>query len=780
MSVNFARLAGVFILVVLVTGFPCESSAQSVQGRVLDENRMPLPGTQIVIPTLNQGTVSDEKGRYFLDHLEPGTYVVEYRFIGYKSEIRTIEMKSEIVVLDVQMVPENVYLDEAVITAEHQKEAMLKRSTQSVTVLRAADLDSKSGLTLGETLKDLPGVTTLSTGPSISKPVIRGLHSQRLVVLNAGVAQEGQQWGGEHAPEIDPFAMARIEVIKGAAGVEHGVGAIGGVIRLDPPDLPTNESISGRLMLSAFSNNRQGAGSLALQGGPKAIRGFGWRLQGSMRRAGDSQTPDWVIGNSAFQEFDGSVSLGIERDSFHLHAYYSHFGTTLGLFKGAHIGNMDDLLAAIERGHPSVKYTFSYEIKAPKQTINHDLVTIESQFRLDSGDWIEAQYGLQSNRREEYDAHCRFCDEPGKKPAFGLSLTTHTLDLKLRQKPRGKFLGVIGLSGMNQTNTNNETGYLIPNFKALTGGIYTRQTWVQGPLTLESGIRYNYRWMEAFPRNSVSSGEFTLQNHTYSSLTAVVGAVWQFSDHWSLASNLGSAWRPPGVNELYNFGVHHGTAQFETGDPTLGGERNYNVDLTLRHVAEHSVAEISVYNNQMNGYIYLHPQVDPVVTIRGTFPAFIYSQTNAVLRGIDGLLSHDFGDRFGMSVVGSMVRGRDTKSNDHLISMPSDRLTLNGYVSLPTGTRIRESEFHVETLLVRKQNRFPTEIELVEPPSGYALLGAGFKGAFFFGPSLIRFSLDINNIANVAYRDYLSRFRYFVDDPGRNISFRLQLPFGRS
>ena len=106
-----------------------------------------------------------------------------------------------------------------------------------------------------------------------------------------------------------------------------------------------------------------------------------------------------------------------------------------------------------------------------------------------------------------------------------------------------------------------------------------------------------------------------------------------------------------------------GTAQFETGDPTLGGERNYNVDLTLRHVADHSVAEISVYNNQMTGYIYLHPQVDPVVTIRGTFPAFIYSQTNAVLRGIDGLLSHDFGDRFGMSVVGSLVRGRDTKSD---------------------------------------------------------------------------------------------------------------------
>ncbi|MDX1546577.1 MAG: TonB-dependent receptor [Rhodothermales bacterium] len=749
---------------------------QVLRGQVTTPEGEVLPTVQVVLPDLQRGTITDDTGRYVLAGLPRGTHAVEFRFVGFRTERRTVTLGEAAVTLDVVLAPEPAELDEVLVTAEEQAEAMLRRSTHSVTVLDAETLEGLRGQTLGETLRELPGVTTLSTGPSIAKPVVRGLHSQRLVVLNAGVPQEGQQWGGEHAPEIDPFAPARIEVIRGAAGVEHGIGAIGGVIRLERPSLPASAPVRGRLLVNGFSNNRQGAGSLYLHGGPRAVPGLGWRLQTSLRKAGDARTPNHVVGNSAFEQFDAAVDVGYQRDRYRLKAYASHFGTELGLFRGAHIGNVDDLLRAIERGEPAVAYDFSYGIDAPKQTIAHDLLTLRGEVRLGSGDWLEAQYGLQRNRRAEFDAHCRFCDDPGAEPAFRLTLTTQSLDVKLRQRPRGGFLGVVGVSGMSQGNVNGETGYLIPNFRALTGGVFARETYVRGPLTLEAGARFDYRWMRAFPRERLSQGAFVERIHRFASLSSVLGAIWRFREAWSVAANLGTAWRPPGVNELYNFGVHHGTAQFETGNPGLDGERSYNADVTLRHLGERSRLEVSVFNNRMQDYIFLFPEDEPRVTIRGTFPAFRYAQTDAVLRGFDGSIGYDVAPFLTLSAVASVVRGRDREADDDLIFMPSDRLTLQSEIHLPDAGLFRENEMEIEALLVREQDRFPEGVDFADPPPGYTLLGFHYRTALQVGAVPVRLSLEVENLLNTSYRDYLSRFRYFIDDPGRSLTLRLQVP----
>lgn len=216
-------------------------------------------------------------------------------------------------------------------------------------------------------------------------------HSQRIVVMNAGIAQEGQQWGGEHAPEIDPFSMGSVELIRGAAGVEYGVGAIGGVIRIEPEQMPWGEPFGGRLSLNGFSNNRQGAGSLMLHGSPRSTPEFGWRVQGSIRHAGDSHTPDYTIGNSAFREKDGAAMVEWHDDRVGLRIHGSHFGTTLGLYSGAHIGNYDDLIRAIERGEPAVDFDFTYDIDPPKQEIRHDALSVNGHVITGSGDWIDVQ-----------------------------------------------------------------------------------------------------------------------------------------------------------------------------------------------------------------------------------------------------------------------------------------------------------------------------------------------------------------------------------------------------
>ncbi len=752
--------------------------AQDIRGVVRDEGRAPLPGVHVAIPAYDIGAITNAEGQYVLQGLAAGAYEVIFSYVGFQTVSKRVQIRDEDVVLNVSMRAEILEADEVLV--EEDRSDALTRDSRSVAVLDAAEMDDLRGQTLGETLESLPGVSTMQTGPSISKPVVRGLHSQRVLVLNAGVSQEGQQWGGEHAPEIDPFSPVKVQVIKGVSGVEYGVGAIGGVIKLDPLELPyiPGEGVSGQVLLNGFSNNMQGAGSVYLESALNAIPGVGWRVQGSYRKAGDAHTPDYVIRNSAFQEFNGSVSVGLQRDRINLVTMYSRFSTELGIYSGAHIGNLNDLLRAIELEQPAFIGEFGYDIAPPKQTIAHNLVSVHGDYRLEAGSWIEAQYGLQLNHRQEFDAHGTGSDSLSNKAAFDLSLLSNTLELKYHHKPMGHLVGVVGINGMLQVNQNDATGFLIPNFRSYSGGVFARESWVQENITLEAGARFDYRWVRAWPREFGNRGEFVKRISDYASFSGVVGGIWQFAPTWSIGVNLGSGWRPPGVNELYNFGVHHGTAQFESGNPDLGNERSVGLDATLRHNTERTRVEISGYRNRFYGFIFLFPDAEPRVTIRGTFPSFTYSQADAVLQGIDAAVEHDFVSWLTLSGQVSLVRADNMDTDEPLINMPSDKASVEAQFNLPSGEKIHDSHFKLEGVFVSKQTRVPKEADYAEPPDGYMLFNAGVSSTFAVPQTHVRFNMELHNVFNTAYRDYLSRFRYFIDDPGRSLILRIQVPIG--
>ena len=754
-------------------------AAQSVLGVVRDAEGRALPGVHVSLPELDRGVVTNDDGRYLVDDLSIGEYTFFFSYIGFKDQSVLIRVDENRVVQDVVLVLDILEAEEVIISEDRVTE--LTRDRRSVSVLEEQELMEARGQTLGETLEELAGVTTLTTGPSISKPVVRGLHSQRVLILNAGVAQEGQQWGGDHAPEIDPFAPIEIQVIKGVAGVEYGIGAIGGVVRLDPLELPylPDEPISGSFSMNGFSNNVQGAGSLYLEGVTNTIPGLGWRVQSSYRKAGDSKTPDYNIGNSAFKEFSGSASVGLQRDRVNLVALYSRFSTELGIFSGAHIGNSNDLLRAIERDRPAFVSDFGYDIRSPKQEIMHNLVSVHGDYRLESGSWIEAQYGFQVNNRKEFDAHSRLSDpDATERVAFDLSLVTNTLELKFHHKPVNGFFGVVGISGMNQLNKNAESGFLIPNFRAFSGGVFARETWIKDEFSAEAGVRFDYRWVRAWPRENGSRGDFVKRITDYASFSGAIGSIWQFAPTWSIGLNLGSGWRPPGVNELYNFGVHHGTAQFLTGDANLDSERSIGLDATLRHESERTRLEFSAYNNRFNGFIFLFPDPEPRVTIRGTFPSFQYDQADARLSGFDSSIEHDLLSWLTLKGQASIVRGDNLDTDEPLINMPADRASLEMQFNVPSGKRLQDTHFDIEGAFVNKQNRVPENADYAPPPDGYTLLNAGFSTTFALRTP-VRLSLELHNAFNTAYRDYLSRFRYFTDEPGRSLILRLQVPVGK-
>lgn len=751
---------------------PNEAAAPNkLSGKVLDkDNKSPLTGAVLSIAELQIGDITDGNGIFEIEFTNIGEFTLNCQLLGYEEINRKIYL-GEDSTITLFLKEQPIELQGIDVTGKRNK-AM--ESPQSLTIIEQSTLLSTRGQTLGETLKDVPGITVLQTGPSIAKPVIRGLHSDRIVILNAGVRQEGQQWGGEHAPEIDPFAPERIEILRGAAGVQYGSNAIGGVIRVEPRELRHTPGIGGNAHLNAFSNNRQGSGSLMVEGGSATISGLGWRAQGSIRKAGDSRTPDFNMANTGFEEKNWSAGLGYNKERFGIDAYYSHFGTELGLYRGAHISNLTALENAIERGQPLVQTEFTYDINPPKQLVDHNLLSIYGHYDIPTAGDIQVQYGWQQNHRQEFDAHKPFSSEPPTTPAFDMVLTTYSLDANFKHHPIGNVYRKFGISGTRQGNARRSTGFLIPNFRAYSFGGYWIENWTKGKLTINGGARFDYRWLKVFPEESKDIVE---RVHEYANMSGVAGMVYHFYPGWSLGANVGTAWRPPNVSELYSDGVHHGTAQYEKGDPDLLTETSAEVDATVRYEGLKTHLEFSVYNNVIHDYIYLFPEPEAVLTIRGAFPAFSYRQANAVIRGIDGHFEHQLTSfyKFGLSV--SVLRGTNRSLSEPLIYMPADRFKLLNHFPMPSMGLFEDAYLEFSAMLVREQSRAP-EGDFAPPPPGYTLFNLDFASRIRIGKTPVNFSLSINNILDTAYRDYLSRYRYFIDDPGRTVVFRFSVPFG--
>lgn len=378
-----------FFLVVLESVLATRALAQGtvcdcfIQGIVRDDHTgQPIVGATLVLVKSNQGISTDAEGRYQFKGLCPGKYEIECQIVGYQARREIVDLTDEHEHVENFLLAEaEIHLKDVEITA-HRTDAPV---TQPLTTLTGNELAQTRGQSLGESLKGLTGITTLQTGSSIAKPVIHGMHSNRVLIMNNGVRQEGQQWGSEHAPEIDPFIATRLSVVKGASGVRYGSDAIGGVILVEPEELPIDKPLSGEINTAGFSNGRQGVGSATVQGGVKGLTGFGWRAQGTFKRGGNIRTPRYFLDNTSISERNYSLGAGYRKKGFGAEIFYSHFATKIGIFSGSHIGSVTDLLNVIKSGEPLVKADFSYNLGRPYQQIRHNLLKGEVHYHFPDG-----------------------------------------------------------------------------------------------------------------------------------------------------------------------------------------------------------------------------------------------------------------------------------------------------------------------------------------------------------------------------------------------------------
>lgn len=772
-------VSGLVLALLPLGGQQVEQGAQArreITGTVTDSaTRLPIPNVAVSVDGTRFGSLSDSGGHYRITAALPVVVSLRFRRIGFSFAVRRVDLSRGSGIADVVLAARATSLSGVTVKADSVEQFL--RSQQATSILNADDIKERRGQTLGETIRELPGVSIIQYGPSIAKPVVRGLHSQRIATVNDGVPQEGQQWGGEHAPEIDAFTANEIEVIRGPGTILYGSGAIGGVVRVTPRPLPTDGGAGGEISLNGFANNRQGAASVMLEGANLSLPwtgAIGWRAQVTSRRAGDARTPDYYLPNTGFSEFDASGALGIARDWGSSQISYSHFSTDLGLYVGAHVGNLDDLNRAMET--PLTSSTFAYTIARPDQQITHDLVSWRTTLDLPRNSRVDISYGFQDNDRKEFDNHGFAV---GARPAFELELFTHSIDVQYHHPPTGALTGTIGFSGMRQGNLSPGRSFLIPQYRIYSGGVFALEEYTRGRLTITGGARVDDRWQHAFQYGApvVISPE---DIRTYVGPSGSLGASLKLTEVWSLAGTLARAWRPPNVNERFSQGVHHGTAQYEIGDSSLVAERASNADVTLRHLGERTRLELSVFRNQIDGFIYLQPR-EPVATVRGIYPAYNYAQTDALLRGVE-LTGQVQPERWlTLLANGNILRGTDRRTGDALYDMPADRATASARVAVWSSARVSGAYVEVGTSLVRKQTNVPPVTIYKLPTAGYALLNAQVGASSIrLGGWRIEPSLSVRNLLDVAYRDYLSRYRLFVDEPGRDVVLRLTVPLGRT
>ncbi|MES2386976.1 MAG: TonB-dependent receptor [Bacteroidota bacterium] len=667
------------------------------------------------------------------------------------------------------------HLDEVEIHADPSG-----NSKRRQTLFNAAKVGKTSpGETLGESLKEIPGITVYQTGGTIQKPVIRGQSGNRIYIMNNGVKLEAQQWGNEHAPELDPNT-GETSVLKGTAGIAYGAEAMGGVILSEPA------KISGNKAGISMSGNSNGRGVSATAFADHVFtgitEGLKIRMQGTFKRAGNLRAARYYLDNTAMREGDFSALAEYSNKGMGAELYYSLFNSDLGILSASHIGSTEDLDLALRANKPLTPDRFSYTIGRPYQQVMHNFAKARLFGNPATGS-LEAVYAFQQNTRQEFD----YIPLNGTlKPALWLSIATNSLDLNYKQDPLTRLHGSAGINLATQGN-KWDGRFFIPNFRTYGAGAYAiERMHINENLLLEAGVRADYRWQRAFMYQILGNANSPLlkPTHTYSNVSASLGMQYKFSDAFLATLNVGTAWRPPAINELYSNGIHQSAASYDVGNPNLSTEKVRSLSLDIDYHGAEFTAEASIWYNNFNGYIWLRPTLNTRQTIRGTFPEFAYSQCNAAFTGFDAFINYAFTPGLSVYAKPALIMADNLSASQPMNLVPANRLDFGLTFRHNFGKKVNAAgrqipaELSAGSMFVAKQMRVPANSDYAASPAAYNLLYMKLSGEFKPGNSVKSIlSFKANNLLNRAYRDYQNRFRYFADDIGSSYIITLALTF---
>lgn len=791
----------------LLFGLPFIGQAQlALTGKVTDaETGEPLPGVTIYISDLKKGSITNDAGQFTVDGLRKGKFLVEFKLIGYTARVETVQLDGQ-TELNVALSSMATELHEVVVTGiSHTSE--LRKNPIPLTTLNNQLLTENTSTNLIDNIAKKPGISQISTGAAIAKPVIRGLSYNRIITLYDGTRQEGQQWGDEHGIEIDEFSVDRVEIIKGAGSLMYGSDGLGGVINFLTPNPAAPGSIVGKWISNYQTNNGLFGNSVSTAGN---INGIYWLMRVSNKTSRSySNAYDGTVFNSGFHETNLNASLGITKKWGYSEFTVSSFNQSIGLVEGdrdadGHFTRIKNENGAEEEVTVTDDELDSYTLFIPNQTIQHFRVSNTSNFYLPDSR-VQLNVGYQQNKRKEFG---NVLDENQAELYFDLQTANYSVIYFLPSFQEWEFS--TGMSGMFQQNLNKGVEFLIPEYTSYDWGAFGFVKRPVGKLDLAGGLRYDIRSINSNSLYLDADGnptddpsmqmKFNDAHVTFKNISASAGATYEFSKLLTGKLNLSRGFRAPNISELASNGIHEGTLRYEYGNFNLKAETSLQFDVSAMLNSKHVTLEMSLFQNTIDNYIYTEKLLtsngmDSIPDPGDPAPAYQYVQGKARLRG--GELTMDIHphplDWLHFENSFSFVAAENTSvkndSGKYLPFIPAPRLQSELRATVPTLAGIFSNAFmKVEFNYFWKQDRALLENGTETPTASYALwnIGVGTAVKNKINPELFSIYFTVANVFDKAYQNHLSRLKYAAENPvtgragvfnmGRNFSVKIVVP----
>lgn len=736
-----------FSVVLTATANPLASKT-SLRGIVTDAiDGQPVVGASVYFPALKQGTTTNAQGEYHFKTLPIVKTAIQVSYVGHQTIIETVNLHTT-TEMNFVMHENNAMLGEVVVTGLTGS-SLADKSPSPISVVTPVELQRTSSTNIIDAVSRQPGVSQITTGNGISKPVIRGLGYNRIVVVNDGIRQEGQQWGDEHGIEIDPQTVHSVEILKGPASLMYGSDALAGVLVMhEDPVMPLGKmaaNVGGEYQSNAnlwdytvdFAGNQQG---------------LVWNWRWSEKDASEyGNKHDSKVYGSQFHERALTGMLGLNRSWGYSHLKLSAYHIKPGLVEG----ERDEETGGLE---PSEAF----------QKIRHYKAVLDNSFLVGDGS-VKAVVGYQQNRRQEFEGE----EEPG----LDFRLHTVNYDVHYQSPAIGRLTYATGLSGMWQHSENLGDEFLIPSYKLFDIGAFASATYSLDRLTLSGGLRYDNRHLHSYEQADEGEPRFADFSRNFRGVTGSLGAIYNLTDRLNLRLNLSRGFRAPNLSELGSNGEHEGTFRYEIGNSDLSPEFSWQGDFGLDYSSEVFSAQLSLFANHISDYIFLQRIVDD---------RYQFTQGDARLWGGEVMVDiHPveplhFENTFSYVNARQLHQGEDAR---WLPFTPAPRWTSdlrydivrdgrhwlnNTYVSVGLECHLKQDNVHTANAT-----------ETATPSYTLFNLSAG-TDVRQNGCRLCSVYLTATNLFNRLYQSHLSRLKYADDggvhNMGRNIGVKVVVP----
>ena len=778
----------------------------SLTGQITDKKTgEPMPGVSVYLPDLKTGAVSNQSGEYIIDNLPDKTVLIQVSFIGYQTIIERVDLSS-VSARNFSMEESVKEIHDVVITGM-SKATERNRTPTSIASISHISLLQNASTNIIDAISAQAGVSQVTTGAGISKPVIRGLGYNRVVVVHDGIRQEGQQWGDEHGIEVDENSVYRVEILKGPASLSFGSDAMASVVNMiSQPTLP-NGKIKGAVSANYQSNNGLYNLSANVAGN---LKGFVWDVRYSNKAAHAYKNKyDGYVFNSGFKENTFGAIVGLNKSWGYSHIHLSSYQLTPGIIEGARdsaTGNFVKEVVNNDTTSVSLPVTKadskSYTSVTPFQQIRHYKVVWNTNVYIHDGS-LKLTLGYQQNRRQEFA-------DVFQPDTYGLYFLLNTVNYDVRYvlSELKKWNVSIGLNGMYQTSENKGIEFLVPGYQLFDIGGYLIAKKTIGKLDISGGLRYDRRTQhgdklsldEQGRKTDLDSAGYTLKfpdfNASFQGVSGSVGFAYQFSNKVYTKLNLSRGFRAPNIAELAANGEHEGTNRYETGDSKLKPENSWEIDGAIGVNTEHLTVELDLFNNRIQNFIYQRKlsNVQGGDSLTDGLQTFRFVQGNANLLG--GELSIDIHphplDWLHLQNSFSFVEARQWSQPDStrylpLIPPAKWRSELKIEKSV-IGKYLQNAYFKIDVETYFAQKRYFKAYGTETSTPGYTLVNLGTGGSIVRKKhTYCSLYLSINNLTDKAYQSHLSRLKYAeqnvttgrngVFNMGRNVSVKMIFPF---